>query len=78
MDEITFSSLEELYNRLKPALKTKVDELSRIKFNIKENDIWKYLTKTKWTTASGLSLYQMVDDIMNVDLLELNEFINNS
>ena len=71
MEEITFSSLEELYKRLEPALRTKKDELKRIKINIEEYDIWKYLVSTKWKEAHGLSLHQMVDDIINLDLYEL-------
>ena len=39
-----FRNLKELYERLKPALRTKTNELKRIGFNyIKEEDIWNCL-----------------------------------
>ena len=42
--DIEFNSLEELYKRLKPALKTKTSEMHRNGFRyIKEEDVWNYL-----------------------------------
>ena len=39
--DIQFNSLEELYNRIKPALMAKVEELKRNDLNyIKEEDVW--------------------------------------
>ena len=39
MDDITFTSLEELYTRLKPALRTKKEEMKRNGYvYIKEQD----------------------------------------
>ena len=61
--DIEFNSLEELYERLTPALKAKVSELKRYDLDyIKEEDIWNYLKDTKWVKANNLLLYQMVDD----------------
>lgn len=68
MEEVTFNSLEELYTRLKPALRTKKMEMKRHGFSyIKEEDIWNYLKETKWQKDRDLFLHQMVDDILNVD-----------
>ena len=42
--ELEFSSVEELYNRLKPALRTKLSELSEYGYGyLKIEDIWNYL-----------------------------------
>lgn len=66
VDEIRFSSLEELYKRLKPALSSKKKELNKLGYvYIKEEDIWNALKNNKWTSSLDLSLYDMVDDILN-------------
>lgn len=76
MDEVTFNSLEELYNRLLPALRTKKDEFRLMKFgHITEKDIWIYLTETKWKSAHNLLLYQMVDDIMCADYIQIDKYM---
>lgn len=66
--DINFSSLEELYNRLKPALLTKKEEMNRTLYPyIKEEDIWNYLKEVKWKKSIGLTLAEMVNDILNCD-----------
>lgn len=70
---IEFSSLEELYRRIKPALHTKKEEMRRAGYiYIKEEDIWNYLKEIKWINSKNLSLYQMVSDVLNVE----NELID--
>lgn len=76
MNEITFNSLEELYNRLKPALKTKVDEFKLNNYECKEIDIWSFF-KDKWSKQQGLSLSEMVMDIINLDLIDLDNYLKN-
>ena len=44
---------------------------------IDEFDIWKYLGMKKWKSASDLLLYQMVDDIINVDNFVLADYYKN-
>ena len=47
--DITFDTLEDLYKRVKPALKTKKEEMKRLGYiYIKEEDIWNYLKEIKW------------------------------
>lgn len=71
-----FGSVKELYDRLKPALNTKVKELRRINyFYIKEEDIWNYLKEYKWKKTSNLNLFEMVEDILNIDVLKLDSYI---
>ena len=74
--DIEFNSVKELYERLKPALTTKVTELKRNDLDyIKIEDIWNYLKDSKWSKANNLLLYQMVDDILNLDNNEIDEYI---
>ena len=70
-----FNSVKELYERLEPALKTKCKELKRINYYyIKEEDIWNYLKEYKWKKTSNLNLFEMVDDILNIDILKLDSY----
>lgn len=72
MKEEKFSSLSELYKRLLPALKTKKNEMVRQKMiSIKESDIWEYLCKHKWTGKNNLTLFDMVDDILNTEAFSI-------
>ena len=74
--DIEFNSIKELYERLLPALKTKVTELKRNDLDyIKVEDIWNYLKETKWKSANNLLLYQMVDDILKLDNNEIDEYV---
>ena len=47
MDEEKFDSLNDLYKRMLPALRTRVEEINRLGFNYKEIDVWNYLFQTK-------------------------------
>ncbi len=77
--DIEFSNVKELYDRLKPALKAKVTELRRNDLDyIKQEDIWNYLKITKWSKANNLLLYQMVDDILNLDNSTIDEYVKNN
>lgn len=75
MDE-KFTSLEELYKRLLPALKSKEKELHQNHMiYIKKEDIWKYLKEKKWNRGINLTLFDMVDDILNTDNLLIDEYV---
>lgn len=74
--EIEFNSVLELYERLRPALKAKANELKRIKYDyIKEEDVWNYLKEYKWKKCKNLNLYEMADDILNLDVVVLDSFV---
>ena len=74
--DIEFNNVKELYDRLLPALNTKVTELKRNDLDyIKVEDIWNYLKNTKWVSANNLLLYQMVDDILKLDNYEIDEYV---
>lgn len=77
--DIEFNSVLELYERLKPALNAKLAELERndIKY-IKIEDIWNYLRISKWSKSNNLLLYQMVDDILNIDNMLLDNYVKDN
>jgi len=75
---IEFNSVEELYKRVRPALSSKVKETKRCGITIvKEEDIWNYLIDSKWKNGNGLELFNIVDDILNVDNLLLEKYVIN-
>lgn len=68
MNTKKIETLEELYKRVKPALRTKRHELyMKDKKFISEKDIWNYNKENIWMEVKGLTLSQMVDDILNTD-----------
>lgn len=72
-----FESIQDLYKRVLPALTIRVNEASKNNvYDIKEIDIWNYLVNTKWKRGSNLSLFDVVDDILNVELISVNDYIN--
>lgn len=76
-----FTSLEELYKRVEPALNSKVRELKKFGYSISKEDLWKCFVYNKWKYGNGLMLSDIVDDILNtsIDCIELyhRKFINN-
>ena len=66
--DIEFNNAEELYQRLKPALQSKVAELSRDGYDyLTVDDVWNYLKEIKWKNSVNLALNEMVSDIYNSD-----------
>lgn len=76
MENIKFNSLEELYQRLIPAMTTKVNELKLVGINyITTDDIWNYLRKYKWSKSKDLTLSECVDDILNTSDIEYKKYL---
>lgn len=72
--DIEFNNLKELYDRVYPALKSKVRELKKNNIDyINEIDIWNALVQNKWKKDKDLLLCNIVDDILNID----NKIIDN-
>ena len=63
--DIKFNSAYELYNKVLPALRVKRRELNKKGKNVKENDIFLSLIKDKWKEETNLTLYEVVNDILN-------------
>lgn len=71
-----FSNKEELYKRVIPALKAKKAFLERDGYvYIKEIDVWNYLIQDKWVKSHNLMLCDIVDDILNVDNKEIDDYL---
>jgi len=76
MNELKFKTLNELYERLLPALRSKKKELTNNKIQyIHEEDIWNYLKQYKWKHNVDLTLAKMVDDILNANNQEFDDYI---
>lgn len=74
--DFEFSNINELYNRVKPALTTRKRELLRQKIDyIKEEDIWNYLRENKWIASVGLDLNTMVSDIFDLDVIDIENYM---
>jgi len=78
MEELKFASVNDLYKRVLPALKSKRKELTKDAMAyIKEEDIWNYLKSNKWNQTSSLNLHDMVNDILMVDNTFLDVYVKN-
>lgn len=74
--EIKFKSLEELYKRLTPALKSKTKELNKKGLSyIHEEDIWNFLKNYKWISSKDLDLGTMVNDIFEINDKEIDAYV---
>lgn len=74
--ELEFQTLEELYQRIYPALKMKKRELYRLGFqHIQEEDIWNYFRIYKWSISHNLMLSEMVNDILNTNNQSFQSFL---
>lgn len=72
-----FTSLEELYKRVEPALNSKVRELKKLGYSISKEDLWKCFVYNKWKYGNGLMLSDIVDDILKVNNEEVNSYFKN-
>lgn len=73
--DIEFSSANELYERLQPALKSKVAELTRDGYDyLTTDDVWNYLKESKWKKGKNLALNEMVNDILNSENIVIDDY----
>ena len=75
---IEFKSAKELYNRVLPALYSKVKELRNLGFKyITEKDVWNYLVNSTWKVKRDLQLHDLISDILFTNNLEINNYVTN-
>ena len=75
-ETVEFKSLKELYNRVKPALYSKLKEVRNIGFKyVTQNDIWNYLIENVWTDKVDLELHELISDILHADNYDINEYV---
>ena len=70
-----YSSEKELFNDLKGALKVKLRMIKEKYDYISMLDIWNYLKINKWSKAKNLTLSEMVNDIIEVDITKVDLFL---
>ena len=71
-----FSSKEELFRRVKPALNIKVDELHRFGYTyINQMDVWNYLIENIWIKSKDLMLSDIVNDILHTDNKKIDIYL---
>jgi hypothetical protein len=71
-----FTSLKQLYQKLIPAFNVKKRLVKNSKYkHITNENIWEYLANTKWRQANNLSLPDMINDIITVDLDEIQKYL---
>lgn len=73
MDE--YKSMRELFNSLKPAFDVKLRLINKDYDYITRTDIWNYLKINKWCKDVNLSISEMVNDIMMVDIYKVDRFL---
>ena len=62
-----YTSQKELYLALLPAFNVKKRLISINKYDISNEDIWKYLINTKWKNSFNLTISEVVNDIITVE-----------
>ena len=75
-NSIEFKSAKELYERVLPALYSKVKELKGLGYkHIDEKDIWNYLVNNDWKDKKDLLLNDLISDILYCDNNKLNDYM---
>jgi len=70
-----YNSQKDLFNSLIPAFNVKLRLVNKEYDYITRTDIWNYLKINKWCKAIGLTIADMVDDIMMVDIENVDKFL---
>jgi len=70
-----YNSQEELFKSLKGAFKVKLRMTNKEYDYIKMVDIWNYLKINKWCKDKNLSLSEMVNDIITVEIEKVDIFL---
>lgn len=71
-----FTSKQELYQKLLPVFNVKKRLIQNSEYqNITNQDIWDYLIENKWKTSHNLTISDIVNDIITLDLelIKINE-----
>ncbi len=67
---------EDWYESLEPAILIKVEDFHLLSYReIKPEHIWSFLTEVKWATNPTPNLHERVNDIMQMNIGQLMDFI---
>ena len=75
-----FTSQRELYQKLQPVFNVKKRLIQNSEYkDITNQEIWNHLIKTKWKQAYNLTISDIVNDIITLDLekIYIDELENN-
>ena len=72
MINLEYQSLEELYKDLSGAFDVKIRLIGKDYSHIKKEDIWEYLRINKWSKDEGLTISEIVNDIIEVDIKKVD------
>ena len=71
-----FSSKEELFQRVRPALKAKLNEFNLLGYSyVQEVDIWNYLIENVWSKSKDLMLSDIVNDILHLKIKKIDDYL---
>ena len=74
--EVEFSSKDELFKRVKPALNIKTDELHKFGYTyINQVDVWNYLIDNVWCKSRDLMLSDIVNDILHTEAIKIDTYM---
>lgn len=73
--EMKYKSQEELFKSLRGAFNVKLRMIKDKYDYIKMIDIWNYLKISKWCKDKNLSISEMVNDIIEVDINKVDLFL---
>ncbi len=63
-----YTSQKDLYIALLPVFNVKHRLISITDYKITNKQIWEYLANNKWKNSQDLTLSEVVNDIINVDI----------
>lgn len=75
--EMVYNSERELFESLRGAFNVKLRMIKKDYNYIKMTDIWNYLKINKWSKIKNLTLSEMVNDIINVEIEKVDIFVKN-
>lgn len=69
-----YTSQYDLYKNLLPVFNVKKRLILHSKYkNITNEDIWLYLIETKWKKSHNLTISEIVNDIITIDIEKINK-----
>ncbi len=71
-----FNSSLELRSRVESVLDSRRSELKRVGYNVSNDDMWTYLSNVIFPNSVGLTLYDVVDEIMHIDVNKMLKYLD--
>lgn len=75
MRELEFKSQKDIYRAMLPVLRVKERINKYYGYDISSEVIWNYLGKNKWKNDKNLTLAEIVNDIIILDMIKVKGMI---